>query len=653
LGKFRDGMKTNDDAYRSRPLRAGIAIATVSASLGLGLSALAANYVSPSTPYTYTSGCNTFSTTTINVTETTPITDLNVGLISTIGYRLDTVLDLISPDGTTVRLLNGTGPNTPRANYNVLFDDEAVNQVDVNPHDTPDDAGAAPYENPVQPSGTLSDFDGEDPSGNWTFSYCDQFPGDGGATVNRMELLFANANEADLSIATSTIDPILVGNIVTVDVTVTNIGPADATGVQARALLGAGLTFQSTTAGTYNTGTNTATLGTVPAGSTQTFSIDVLVESSGPYTFTSRIEASNQADPDSTPGNAIEAEDDQDTLTMIPGQGQTGNPPQLSCALGNPPNLLEWTPPGGAFGWTAGDITSNTFTVNGVPVTISFTGDTGGFASFNNGAATVQAPLTDDLLTGGNPGNPHSLHLATQYANVGDSITVIFEFGTPIGGVGGIQIPIYDVDLGAWTDVISVAGSQQQAGGGSPVVRTPILTGSSSNNISGSTVTGTGDSGSNSGAGNMWINFAESIDRLEITYANGSATTPPAFQFIAIGSFLYCDPETPDLTAQKTVETKVADAFSIPGESILYRITATSGVDANVDADGVVIHDVLPDNLRFVSATTTGFTGGTFNSPALPAANTDCAGGSCEINFTGATLPRGTVGEVIIEAVIK
>jgi uncharacterized repeat protein (TIGR01451 family) len=617
----------------------------------VGLNALAADYLSPSTPFTYSSGCNTFTNTTINVTETTPILDLDVGLISTIDYRMDTVLDLTSPQGTTVRLLNGTGVNTQRANYNVLFDDSAPNLVDTAPHDTPDTVGATPYENPVQPVGTLADFNGENPAGNWTFAYCDQFPGDGGATVNRMELLLADPSEIDLALVASTSGVLTVGNVITVDVDISNSRPVSATGVTGSLTMGSGLTIQSVSGASYNSVTGIFTLGALAGNSSTVVSVDVLIENTGVYSFTSEIETASPTDADSTPGNGVTTEDDYSTFTFTPGQGQPGNPPALECALNEPPNVLDWTLPGGPQGWPAGDLTPRTFTINGVPVEISFGGPTAAFVA-SGGSDT---PVTNTTLTGGNSPAPEGLMLAVQYASLAQAanpLTVTFAFGAPIGGVGGIRIPIYDVDLGGWTDEIQVVGTQSEAGGGT-VTRTPFLTASSSNQVVGSSVVGTADSGSTSSNGNMWINFEESVDTVTISYGNLATTDPPAFQFISIGNFEYCDPETPDLTAAKSVETKVADAFSIPGESILYRITATSGTDANVDAEGVVIHDVLPDNLRFISATTTGFTGGTFNSPALPAVNTDCAGGTCEINFTGAILPRGTIGEVIIEAIIK
>jgi len=90
-----------------------------------------------------------------------------------------------------------------------------------------------------------------------------------------------------------------------------------------------------------------------------------------------------------------------------------------------------------------------------------------------------------------------------------------------------------------------------------------------------------------------------------------------------------------------------------PGNEVLYRITVENSASAGADATDIDLSDTLPDNVRFVSATTTGFTGGAFDAPALPAANTDCVGGACVIRYSGATLPINTTGEIQVRALIK
>jgi len=113
---------------------------------------------------------------------------------------------------------------------------------------------------------------------------------------------------------------------------------------------------------------------------------------------------------------------------------------------------------------------------------------------------------------------------------------------------------------------------------------------------------------------------------------------------------------TADLTAVKSVEVYDPDntgLYMTPGNEVLYKITVTNAASSTAEAQDIDLSDTLPDNVRFVSATTTGFTDGAFGSPDLPAANTDCAAGVCVIRFSGATLPVDMVGEVTIRALIK
>ena len=111
-----------------------------------------------------------------------------------------------------------------------------------------------------------------------------------------------------------------------------------------------------------------------------------------------------------------------------------------------------------------------------------------------------------------------------------------------------------------------------------------------------------------------------------------------------------------DLTAVKSVEvydpTNVG-LYMIPGNEVLYRITVTNAASSTAEAQDIDLSDTLPDNVRFISATTTGFTNGAFGTPDLPPANTDCVGGACVIHYSGATLPIDTVGEVQVIALIK
>ncbi len=113
-----------------------------------------------------------------------------------------------------------------------------------------------------------------------------------------------------------------------------------------------------------------------------------------------------------------------------------------------------------------------------------------------------------------------------------------------------------------------------------------------------------------------------------------------------------------DGTGCTVIPGTATGGYSIPGACVEYVITVeNTGSSAATD---IVINDVLADELDFAGAVFGGdFTGGSFASPALPAANTDCTGGACVINLTGASLPApvapavSTTGTVTIRAFVK
>jgi len=116
-----------------------------------------------------------------------------------------------------------------------------------------------------------------------------------------------------------------------------------------------------------------------------------------------------------------------------------------------------------------------------------------------------------------------------------------------------------------------------------------------------------------------------------------------------------CSP-TADITATKSVEVNDPNGlglYMVPGNEVLYRIIATNSASAGASATDVDISDTLPTNLRFISANTTGFVGGSFGDPDLPTVNQDCEATPCVVRFSGAEVPIGTTAEVIVIAQIK
>ncbi len=112
-------------------------------------------------------------TSTINIPYAGSINDVNISMNMTHSYVGDITASLTSPTGTTIQLFDGqcAGNN----NINATFDDSGSNLVcGTNP-------ALSGFIIPLQ---SLSAFNNENPSGNWTLSITDNFDGDGGAINN-------------------------------------------------------------------------------------------------------------------------------------------------------------------------------------------------------------------------------------------------------------------------------------------------------------------------------------------------------------------------------------------------------------------------------------------------------------------------------------
>ena len=126
-------------------------------------------------------------------------------------------------------------------------------------------------------------------------------------------------SSSDLSLAKTVNNPNPIqGQNVTFTLTLTNAGPSNATNVAVTDLLPAGLSFVSATpsAGTYTSGTGVWTVASLTSGANVTLQIVALVSGTGTITNTAEVTASDQPDPDSTPGNNNPAEDDRASASV-------------------------------------------------------------------------------------------------------------------------------------------------------------------------------------------------------------------------------------------------------------------------------------------------------------------------------------------------
>ena len=107
-----------------------------------------------------------------------------------------------------------------------------------------------------------------------------------------------------------------LGENVTFTITVNNAGPNAATGVNVRDQLPPGTTLVSASSPSYNSATGIWNVGTVPVGGSQTLNLTATSSSAGTNTNTAEIIAADQFDPNSTPGNGVASEDDQDSAAI-------------------------------------------------------------------------------------------------------------------------------------------------------------------------------------------------------------------------------------------------------------------------------------------------------------------------------------------------
>ena len=587
-----------------------------------------------------------------NVTGVPTVADLNVGFLANHTWRGDIVATLSSPapTATTVTLIaSDTATSGNDDDYNILMDDSASIAINTGTSDGGHDVTAPLYQHTVQPSNALSAFNGVNGNGTWVLTMCDDFDTEDG-TFLEASLFFSSPTDADVSLTASINDPAPdIGDTVTLTITAANAGPITATGLNAQVTLPSGLSFLSSGGtGTFNDATGIWTLpASLASGANTSLTIQATVLAAGGTITIAEVTAATENDPDSTPNNGVTTEDDYDTVSFSPQIGPDG--PSLTCPLPEQ-FVIDWTAPGGAFGWDAADLT-NTYTIGSSDYVLTMTGATNRFIARTYNGVSQMTPVTTDQFEGGNTNGDFGVVMNVDYAATSESIITTMALGDSGIGVEEATFGIFDIDNGAWIDEIVVTGTLSGV-----AVSPTLFSGGSSVSVAGNVGTGVGGSASASGDGNLWVLFDDPIDTVTFTYSNVSPTADPASQVISLQPITMCPRQLADLTAIKSVEVydpANAGLYMTPGNEVLYKITVTNSATATADADSIDLSDTLPDNVRFVSATTTGFTGGAFGSPALPAANTDCDSGACVIRYSGATLPINTTGEIQVRALIK
>ena len=134
-----------------------------------------ADIVSPNTPIVLPTTGAVTTTDVVNVPNEISIESMTVTLDIDHTWNNDLTIDLVSPQGTTVNILNvALICGGQEAGIDVVLDDNA-------PAGTCNSGADPSISGTIAPTSPLSGFNGENSVGDWTLNLIDQFGGDGGS----------------------------------------------------------------------------------------------------------------------------------------------------------------------------------------------------------------------------------------------------------------------------------------------------------------------------------------------------------------------------------------------------------------------------------------------------------------------------------------
>jgi uncharacterized repeat protein (TIGR01451 family) len=526
---------------------------------------------------------------TINVPTSYLIGDVNIGVLASHIYRGDLRVTL-THGATSVTLLNRSGAGAD--NLNVTFDDEATGGL-IGSHNTADPLTPI-YNSTKVPAAALSAFDGQNASGAWILTICDEATTDTGSYLqSTLTILSAPPTYADLSLS-KTVSNAAPASGGTTDYTlsITNAAASNAAAIVfVRDILPAGTAFNSVVSGTgtYNNGTGIWSVGTVPIGATRSIVIRVNVTASAGSNIlnTAEVSASSVPDLDATANNGATSEDDYASrIFTVAGTAAAGTPPNLVCPAGS--SLFDWDANAWTIGGTAGAFVLPN--IGDITYTLSNPG-----AWLNNATYGGQSPARQNVLTGGFTGQ-NSLWMGSDLANQSQTVTAVIALET---AVPGVQFRIFDIDFGPaqFADRATITGTFN----GAPV--TPILTNGSANYVIGNTAYGNAPSVETNPDGNIVVTFQNPVDTITIRYGNhNTAPVNPGQQWIALHDLNFCNPQaTLSITKISNVVSDGVSASnfkSIPGAVVRYCIQVTNAGSGT--ATNVIANDPLPAGVTYV-----------------------------------------------------
>jgi len=293
---------------------------------------------------------DTSETWTYTISYTVTQTDIDAGLDLTNTASVTTNEIVVAESDTAITPINAVssmvvtktqvgGPNPVTAagqtlDYEITVENTgAVSLTGVTSVDTLPDGSAGVLAGPTSDIGILGTIDvGE--IWTYTISYnatlADMISGAdliNSASVTTNEVVIAESDTAVTTVATSDLEisKIVdnatpnVGDNIVFTISVTNVGPSDATGVTVTDLIPNGYTYVSDDgAGAYVSGTGIWTVPAMTNGNTELLNITASVNAAGDYINIAEISTADLTDPDSTPGNGVTTEDDYSSIGITP-----------------------------------------------------------------------------------------------------------------------------------------------------------------------------------------------------------------------------------------------------------------------------------------------------------------------------------------------
>ncbi|MEM9056714.1 MAG: Ig-like domain-containing protein, partial [Pseudomonadota bacterium] len=138
----------------------------------------------------------------------------------------------------------------------------------------------------------------------------------GAVATQSFTVVVAGSADVSLSLVVSNAAP-APGDVVVVTLTAANAGPSDAAGVVVDGLAATGYHLL-TASGAFDFEDFVWTVGPIAAGDSASLVVQAEVKDAGDYAFTAQVSAALYDDPDSTPGNDSETEDDYAVVATSP-----------------------------------------------------------------------------------------------------------------------------------------------------------------------------------------------------------------------------------------------------------------------------------------------------------------------------------------------